>query len=90
MRRVQQSACASLAANAFIRDVYLPVYNVGFAVAAAQPGSAFTPIPGVNLDEILCLQEERQVMNDNCVFVPDAEAANPRKSAAPAFRQSAG
>jgi maltose alpha-D-glucosyltransferase/alpha-amylase len=85
MRRVQQSACASLAANAFIRDVYLPVYNVGFAVAAAQPGSAFTPIPGVNLDEILCLQEERQVMNDNCVFVPDAEAANPRKSAAPAF-----
>ncbi|MGA9849108.1 MAG: hypothetical protein WBQ45_15900, partial [Roseiarcus sp.] len=25
------------------------------------------PIPGVDLDEILCVQEERQVMNDNCV-----------------------
>jgi transposase len=55
------------AANAFIREVYLPVHNARFAVAAAQAGSAFTPIPGVDLDEILCVQEERQVMNDNCV-----------------------
>ena len=54
-------------ANAFIREVYLPVHNASFAVAAAQPGSAFTPIPGVDLDEILCVEEERQVMNDNCV-----------------------
>jgi hypothetical protein len=36
-------------------------------VPAAQLGSAFTPIPGVDLDEILCVQEERQVQNDNCV-----------------------
>ena len=43
------------AAKAFIRDVYLPVHNAGFAVAAAPPGSAFTPIPGVDLDEILCV-----------------------------------
>jgi len=55
------------AANAFIRDVYLPAHNARFAVPAAQPGSAFTLIPGVDLDEILCVQEERQVMNDNCV-----------------------
>jgi hypothetical protein len=54
-------------ANAFIRDVYLPAHNARFAAAAAQAGSAFTPIPGVDLDEILCVQEERQVMNDNCV-----------------------
>ena len=32
-----------------------------------SPGSAFIPIPGVDLDEILCVQEERQVGNDNCV-----------------------
>jgi len=55
------------AANAFIREVYLPAHNQRFAVAAAEPGSAFTPIPGVDLGEILCVQEERQVMNDNCV-----------------------
>jgi transposase len=55
------------AANAFIREVYLPAHNQRFAVEATEPGSAFTPIPGVDLDEILCVQEERQVMNDNCV-----------------------
>jgi transposase len=54
-------------ANAFIREVYLPAHNARFAVPQAQPGSAFTPIPGVDLGEILCVQEERQVMNDNCV-----------------------
>jgi len=55
------------AANAFIRDVYVPAYNARFAVEPASEGSAFTPIPGVDLDEILCVQEERQVGNDNCV-----------------------
>jgi transposase len=55
------------AANVFIRDVYAPAYNARFAVEAAGEGSAFTPIPGVDLDEILCVQEERQVGNDNCV-----------------------
>jgi len=55
------------AANAFIRDVYLPAHNARFAVEAAAPGSGFTAIPGVDLDEILCLQEERQVGQDNCV-----------------------
>jgi transposase len=55
------------AANAFIRDVYAPAYNARFAVEPAGEGSAFTPIPGVDLDEILCVQEERQVGNDNCV-----------------------
>jgi hypothetical protein len=36
-------------------------------VAAAQASWAFSPIPGVDLDEILCIEEERQIMNDNCV-----------------------
>ena len=45
------------AANAFIREVYLPAHNERFALAPAQPGSAFTPIPGVNLDEILCVHD---------------------------------
>ena len=55
------------AANAFIRDVYLPVHNARFAVEPAGEGSAFTAIPGVDLGEILCTQEDRQVGNDNCV-----------------------
>ena len=54
-------------ANLFIRDIYLPAYTARFAVQPASPGSAFTPVPGVDLDEILCVEEERQVGNDNCV-----------------------
>src|ERR1700722_5816354 len=55
------------AANAFIREVYLPAHNARFAVDPAGEGSAFTPIPGVDLDEILYVEEERQVGQDNCV-----------------------
>jgi transposase len=55
------------AANAFIRDVYVPAHNARFAVNAEQEGVAFVAIPGVDLGEILCVQEERHVGNDNCV-----------------------
>ena len=33
----------------------------------SSTGSGFVAIPGVDLDEVLCVQEERQVGNDNCV-----------------------
>ena len=39
------------AANAFIRDVYLPDHNARFAVDPAGESAAFTPIPGVDLDQ---------------------------------------
>ncbi len=55
------------AANEFIRTVYIPAHNARFAVEAEQKGSAFVAIPGVDLNEILCVQEERQVANDNTV-----------------------
>jgi transposase len=54
-------------ADAFLRDVYIPAHNARFAVKAEQEGSAFVAITGVDLGEILCIQEERQVGNDNCV-----------------------
>src|SRR5450631_3799832 len=55
------------AANVFIRDVYVPAYNGRFAVKTEQEGVAFVAVKGVDLGEILCVQEERQVGNDNCV-----------------------
>jgi transposase len=55
------------AADAFLRDIYIPAHNARFAVKAEQEGSAFIAIPGIDLGEILCVQEERQVGNDNCV-----------------------
>lgn len=70
-RLVKELALAGIttitAADAFIRDVFIPDYNARFAVKAEQEGSAFVAIPGVDLGEILCVQEERQVGNDNCV-----------------------
>ena len=70
-RLVKELALAEIAtvaaANEFIRDVYIPAHNARFAVKAEQEGSAFVAITGVDLAEILCVQEERQVGNDNTV-----------------------
>jgi hypothetical protein len=38
-----------------------------FGVKAEQEGSAFVAIPGVDLTEILCVQEDHQVDKDNTV-----------------------
>jgi transposase len=72
-------------ANAFIRDVYLPAHNARFAVQPAGEGSAFTPIPGVDLDEILCVEEERQVGNDNCVSYRTLKLQIPESPMRPHF-----
>ena len=55
------------AANVFLREIYIPAHNARFAVEPEQNGSAFVPLIGVDLNEILCVQEERKVGNDNCV-----------------------
>jgi transposase len=54
-------------ANRYLAEVYLPAFNAEFATAASEEGSAFVPLMGVDLDEILCEQHERVVGNDNCV-----------------------
>jgi len=73
------------AANAFLREVYLPAHNARFAVEPAQAGSAFTPIPDVDLDEILCVQEERQVGCDNCVSYRTLKLQIPESPLRPHF-----
>src|SRR6202166_4987871 len=73
------------AANAFIRDVYLPAHNARFAVDPAGEGSAFTPIPGVDLDGILCVEEERQVGHDNCVSYRTLKLQIPESPMRPHF-----
>jgi hypothetical protein len=55
------------AANRYLKEHFLPDYNARFAVAAAEPGSAFLPYAGRLLEDVLCVQEERQVGRDNCV-----------------------
>jgi len=55
------------AANAFLRDQFVPAYNQRFAVPAAELGTAFIPWVGSSLADLLCVQEDRVVANDNTV-----------------------
>src|SRR5271170_1361938 len=88
-RLVNELALAGItdiaAANAFLREVYLPAHNARFAVLPAGEGSAFTPIPGVDLDEILCVEEERQVGHDNCVSYRTLKLQIPQSPMRPHF-----
>ena len=55
------------AANRYLKQQFVPDYNDRFAVPAAEDGSAFIPYAGRPLEDILCIQETRQVGRDNCV-----------------------
>jgi len=55
------------AANAFIREVYLPAHNARFAAEPAEAGSAFVPVAEAQWRDILCVQDERVVAPDNTV-----------------------
>lgn len=55
------------AANRFLTEIFIPEHNRQFRHSPAEEGSAFVPWAGVDLAEILCIQEERVVGNDNTV-----------------------
>jgi len=55
------------AANRYIKETFLPDFNARFVVPAAEQGSAFVPLLGFDISETLCVQDERQVQNDNTV-----------------------
>ena len=55
------------AANRYLADRFLPSYNLEFGRAPADPASAFVSLGGADLDQILCLEEERVVQKDNTV-----------------------
>jgi Integrase core domain. len=56
-------------ANAFLRDVYVPQHNATFRRAPFDPANAFIPVGTVDLDAILCQQDERMIAPDNTVVV---------------------
>jgi transposase len=55
------------AANQWIAQTYIAAHNAAFAVIPEQQGSAFVPDRAGLAPDILCIQEERQVGNDNTV-----------------------
>jgi transposase len=54
-------------ANRYLSDRFVPDYNAEFARPPADPSSAFVPLHGVELEAILCEQDERSVGADNVV-----------------------
>ena len=55
-------------ANRYIREVYIPRHNKQFTVKPKIEESAFVPWKNqLELDEFLCLQDDRIVQNDNTV-----------------------
>jgi transposase len=69
------------AANAWIRDVYLPAHNARFAKPAALEESAFVAADPALLAETLCLEEERVVAHDNTVAYDGRRLQLPASSA---------
>ncbi len=55
------------AANRYLREVFIPWHNRQLTVSAREPGSAFVPADGADLDGILSIQHERIIQNDNTV-----------------------
>ena len=55
------------AANRYVGDRFLPAFNAEFGRPPADPAPAFVPLGRVELDQILCVEDERTVGRDNVV-----------------------
>src|SRR5438034_846440 len=70
-RRLNELRAAGIttvaAANRYVRDRFLPAFNAEFGRPPADPASAFVPLGRVDLDQILCVEDERTVGRDNVV-----------------------
>jgi transposase len=55
------------AANRYLRERFLPAFNEEFGRPPADPTPAFVPLGRVDLEQILCVEEERVVGRDNVV-----------------------
>jgi len=57
------------AANRYLEEHFIADFNRRFTVAPAQKQSAFTQLPGIQLDLVLSARHQRIVRNDNTVVL---------------------
>jgi Helix-turn-helix domain len=57
------------AANRYLGERFLPDFNAEFRRPPTDPAPAFVPLSRVDLEQILCHQEERVVARDNTVVL---------------------
>jgi transposase len=55
------------AANEFLRNDWIAMHDASFSVKPEQPGTAFLPYRGTELEKIFSQQQDRVVSNDNTV-----------------------
>ena len=54
-------------ANQYLRKHFIPDYNVRFTRPPSDPSSAFVAAGNIDLDQVLCHEDERVVAKDNVV-----------------------
>jgi hypothetical protein len=57
------------AANRYLRDRYIPQHNATFRRPPVDAANAFVPVGPIDLDTILCQQDERVIAPDNTVVI---------------------
>ena len=68
-------------ANTYLEQVFVPDFNRRFTVPPAQPGRAFLPLVGVDLELLLSEQHARTVQNDSTVSFKNRVLQLPRTRA---------
>jgi len=67
-------------ANRYLDEAFVRDFNRRFTVAPTEPGRAFAPLTGIDLDLLLTVHHERIVRNDNTVIFGKLELQLPRTS----------
>jgi hypothetical protein len=71
--------CDMEAANAYLKEKFIPGFNKRFTVIPQEKESAFVPwLNHMNPDEILCIQETRTVNKDNTVSYENKKLQIPK------------
>lgn len=61
------SVTGMVAANRYLQETYLPQHNKQFMVKPEIEASAYLPVAGFDIANVLCIQEDRVVAADNTV-----------------------
>jgi hypothetical protein len=67
------------AANAYLRTTFLPADTATFTRVPRDPASAFVALGPVDLDQILCHEDERTVAKDNTVVLDGVRRQVPKQ-----------
>jgi hypothetical protein len=66
VNELRLAGCGTLeAANAYLRECFIPDYNATFSRPPAEPAAAFMPLGDVDLTQIFCEEEPRVIGQDN-------------------------